>query len=106
MVSDVAFSKCDSTCVKLKRVTTCMKILHLTADNTKRILKLVGAQKAAEVFNTLNGKLTQYWSVFCHEMLDFFVILSFGPQMKKIAKNFIFVSFKFGDLQKFAKLSQ
>ena len=29
MVSDMVFSKCDSTCVKLKRVTTCMKILYL-----------------------------------------------------------------------------
>ena len=26
MVSDMVFSECDSTCVKLKRVTTCMKI--------------------------------------------------------------------------------
>ena len=29
MVSDMVFSECDSTCVKLKRVTTCMKILYL-----------------------------------------------------------------------------
>ena len=29
IVSDMVFSECDSTCVKLKRVTTCMKILYL-----------------------------------------------------------------------------
>ena len=29
MVSDMVFSECDSTCVKLKRVKTCMKILYL-----------------------------------------------------------------------------
>ena len=29
MVSDVVFSDCDSTCVKLKRVTTCISILYL-----------------------------------------------------------------------------
>ena len=29
MVSDMVFSERDNTCVKLKRVTTCMKILYL-----------------------------------------------------------------------------
>ena len=29
MVFDIEFSKCDRTCVKLKRVTTCTKILYL-----------------------------------------------------------------------------
>ena len=29
MVSDKVFSECDGTCVKLKRVTTCIKILYL-----------------------------------------------------------------------------
>ena len=29
MVSDLVFSECDSTYVKLKRATTCMKILYL-----------------------------------------------------------------------------
>ena len=29
MVSDIVFSECDSTCVKLKRVTTCMKIVYV-----------------------------------------------------------------------------
>ena len=29
MVSDMVFSECGNTCVKLKRVTTYMKILYL-----------------------------------------------------------------------------
>ena len=66
MVSDMVFSECDSTCVKLKRVTTCMKVNSATlqkyckfvdenyrepvdgkfADDTERILKLIGTQNA------------------------------------------------------------
>ena len=29
VVSDMVFSECDGTCVKLERVTTCMKLLYL-----------------------------------------------------------------------------
>ena len=62
MVSDMVFSECDNTCVKLKRVTTCMKVNSAKlqkyrkfvgenyrepvdgtfADDTERILKLIG----------------------------------------------------------------
>ena len=66
MVSDMVFSECNSTCVKLKRVTACMKVNSAKlqkyrkfvdenyrepvdgkfTDDTGRILKLIGAQNA------------------------------------------------------------
>ena len=66
MVSNMVFREYDSTCVKLKRVTTCMKVNSAKLqkyrkfvdenyrepvdgkfpDGTERILKLIGAQNA------------------------------------------------------------